>query len=206
MSTEAERAATVQRQKALSNAIQQEDTSQVLKMLRLGADVNTNGEWIFPPVLHAARHAAPEILRVLLVHGGDPNIINQYNTMDDEGNWLSGEPALLEAAQEMIDEAEDSICLPSRNKDVLECMTLLLDHGANVDALSPQGHTALHLMVKRAHPDAVRLLLARGANPTIRDTSGKNAFDYAQQPAEYDSAEERKVEIRQMLSQFTSMH
>lgn len=95
MSTEAEHAATVQRQKALSNAIQQEDTSQVLKMLRLGA----------------------------------------------------------------------------------------------VGA-----------------PDAVRLLLARGAAPTIHDTSGRNAFDYAQQPAEYESAEERKVEIRQMLSPLADRH
>ena len=206
MSTEAERASHRQLQEALSDAIQQEDTARVLEMLRLGADVNTNGEWIFPPILHAARHASPEILRVLLEHGGDPNIINQYNTTDDEGRWLSGEPALVETAQEMIDEAEDSICLPSRNKDVLECMTLLLDHGANVDTLSPQGCTALHLMVKWAHPDAVRLLLARGADPTIHDTSGKNAFDYAKEPGEYEIEDKRKAEVRQLLGQFADRH
>jgi ankyrin repeat protein len=48
----------------------------------------------------------------------------------------------------------------------------LLDHGADPNALWAHWEaqvTALHLAAMQGHADVVRLLLASGADPTIRD-------------------------------------
>ena len=60
----------------------------------------------------------------------------------------------------------------------------LLDHG--VDANSSWNHwdaevTPLHLAVLGGHPEVVRVLLAVGADPSIRDTQHKaNAIEWAE--------------------------
>lgn len=201
----------------------QEEDEMIAKFLQEKANVNTDDQWTQPFMSIAARRSSPRLMSTFLKHGGNPNIVDPYDhaiydepvdfwivtgsqpslyrkTIDwDKVIYEPGNPPLLEAAQEMGDEL-DSNWGPAQNEDVLECMRLLLEYGADVDGAGYEGRTALILMVQRAFPDAVRLLLAHGANPTIQDAKGKNAFDYAKQPAEYDSAEQRKAEIRQMLT------
>ena len=68
-------------------------------------------------------------------------------------------------------------------------VVLLLDHGANPNAAIPStGETALHLACLRsseADPgiettlSIVRLLLERGADPSVEDAEGRNALAYA---------------------------
>lgn len=48
-----------------------------------------------------------------------------------------------------------------------EIVKMLLEHGAMVDAQTPEGHTALHFAADRGHPDVVRRLLANGASRDI---------------------------------------
>lgn len=67
----------------------------------------------------------------------------------------------------------------------LGLITLLLDHGAPIDAVVqeelPRGasrrtnvhcRTALHEAAKAGNSDCVRLLLERGADPTMKDSNG----------------------------------
>lgn len=58
-----------------------------------------------------------------------------------------------------------------------EIMTMLLDAGAAADASSRDGSTPLHGAAFMGHDEAVRILLARGADSTIRNAAGRTALD-----------------------------
>jgi ankyrin repeat protein len=49
-------------------------------------------------------------------------------------------------------------------------VTLLLELGADSLATDGSGVTPLHVAARHGHADVVRLLLAAGADPSIRDT------------------------------------
>ncbi|TMI88082.1 MAG: ankyrin repeat domain-containing protein [Bacteroidetes bacterium] len=56
---------------------------------------------------------------------------------------------------------------------------VLLNHGANVNAVTVNGETALMLAASNEKSDLVAFLLQRGADPKLLDKSGKGALDYA---------------------------
>lgn len=55
-----------------------------------------------------------------------------------------------------------------------ELIDLLVDNGANINALTPEGRTALHLTVEDGQ--LVKTLLGRGADADIADAQGRNPF------------------------------
>lgn len=57
---------------------------------------------------------------------------------------------------------------------------LLLDYGAAVNAITPNGKTALHYAAKAGFLTIVTLLLEHGANPDLRDEDGETALSLAQ--------------------------
>ena len=61
---------------------------------------------------------------------------------------------------------------------MLEALALCLDRGADVNAVNALGQTALHLAGQAGESDpVVKLLLSRGADPSIRDKQGRAPFD-----------------------------
>lgn len=62
-----------------------------------------------------------------------------------------------------------------------ECMTVLLDAGAEVGRQDGEGITALHWASSAGHGDAVELLLGTGANPNLMEVDGEHLtpLDYA---------------------------
>ena len=62
-----------------------------------------------------------------------------------------------------------------------ELSLILLDYGLDINAISPKnGYTPLHDAVWGNNPTAIRLLLARGADVTIRNHEGKTPKEKAQ--------------------------
>lgn len=55
----------------------------------------------------------------------------------------------------------------------------LLDAGAHVDRAAPGGMTPLMMTAGYGNREMVALLLARGANPRVKDEDGATALDYA---------------------------
>jgi Na+-transporting NADH:ubiquinone oxidoreductase subunit NqrE len=55
----------------------------------------------------------------------------------------------------------------------------LLAEGANMDAVSPNGTSALMMAVRENRLSTVELLIARGVNVNLRNENGASALDWA---------------------------
>jgi ankyrin repeat protein len=65
-----------------------------------------------------------------------------------------------------------------------DCIRLLIEHGANINAVDKQRKTALHVATLEAHTnpaavETVACLLRNKVSTSIKDSSGKEAQDYA---------------------------
>jgi F-type H+-transporting ATPase subunit beta len=58
-------------------------------------------------------------------------------------------------------------------------MLRLLAAGADAQAATDAGLTAVHLAAIRNHPEAIAAILGRGASPSVPDTHGRTAADWA---------------------------
>jgi uncharacterized protein len=126
-------------------------------LIEKGADPNATDGTEKAAIIYAAGRGFPEIVRQLLDHGVDVN--TRY------GNDLT---ALMWAAG-YSDEAGV--------QDIAKVITLLIDRGTRIDDQDNRGRTALMIASELNHTVAVDLLLARGANKSLRDKQGKSAAD-----------------------------
>ena len=103
-------------------------------------------------LVYAVYHSPIAFIRELIAIGADP-----------DGADGDGFPPLI-AALSCLRSGPGS---PGR-RDVLEILQVLLDAGANPDIRGLNDWTPLHMAVAEGSADAVRLLLARCADPTLR--------------------------------------
>lgn len=68
-------------------------------------------------------------------------------------------------------------------------VTLLLDRGAPINALSPNGTTPLMMAARYGAIDSADLLLKRGADPNLRNQRDLSAADFAQGAGRDDLAQ-----------------
>ncbi len=74
----------------------------------------------------------------------------------------------------------DSRGLDTRMGQTLECLRILLQYGAEIDARRGDGQTPLMIACSDNSKEAmVELLLAQGADPTLQDNEGRTARDIA---------------------------
>ena len=88
-----------------------------------------------------------------------------------------------------LHEAAASHSSPDSSRSVI--VTLLVDHGAEVDAVTWSGATALHLAVMNGHTRCVAALLAAGASPDLE--RGRAEFGNFQSPTELIGAKHRII-------------
>jgi uncharacterized protein len=65
----------------------------------------------------------------------------------------------------------------------------LLDQNAYIDAESPNGTTPLMMAAHYGTPEAVKLLLEAGADPSLKNQLGLTAIDFANRASREDSAD-----------------
>jgi uncharacterized protein len=59
----------------------------------------------------------------------------------------------------------------------VQVVSFLLDAGAHIDDRDARGRTALMIAAEGGHAEIANLLLARGADPSLKDKAGKLASD-----------------------------
>lgn len=115
-------------------------------------NVNERAEAGWTPLLYAAAQGYPEIARILLEAGANPDIGN-----------VQGITPLMYGAHY----GNTEIC------------KILLEFEAKVDIQDIYGFTALIMASKNSHIEVVELLLNAGANPRVKNHENKTALDLA---------------------------
>jgi uncharacterized protein len=120
-----------------------------------------------------------DTVKLLLLNGADPNF-----------KAKNGQTPLMKAAILGIQDAR-----PMQHK--LQIMMYLLDSGAEIDAQTPEGKTALMYAVANSRLEVVELLVSSGASVTIRDHQGNQAKDMINEV----SSPQQQDDLRKILSQ-----
>ena len=160
------------------------------RLIGLGADVNLTGRSGISPVAAAAYAGSDRIVEALIAHGADERVA------DDTGK----PPIVYAAARAKLDIVERllgrNIDINARYQheltllmwasgadekvseaDATKVVKYLLDAGARLDDRDARGRTALMIAAEGGRAEIVALLLARGADPSLKDEGGKRAAD-----------------------------
>jgi uncharacterized protein len=175
---------------ALYYAAEGGHTPVALRLIERGADVNLAGRSGISPVAAAAYAGNAAIVEALLARGADERALDE-----------TGKPPIVYAAAEArLDIVKR---LLARNIDVnarypndltllmwasgpdekvpevqaIKVVSCLLDAGAHIDDRDDRGRTALMIAAEGGHAEIANLLLARGADPALKDKAGKRAAD-----------------------------
>ncbi|MDA0206621.1 MAG: ankyrin repeat domain-containing protein [Acidobacteria bacterium] len=116
------------------------------------------------PLLFAADRADVPLMRLLLELGADPLLPN-----------FNGTTPFLAAAGVGTQEPQEEAGVEAK---ALEAVQLMLDHGADVNAVNNDGDTAMHGAAYNMYPLVIELLAERGADPQV----WKNANAFGRTP------------------------
>ena len=146
----------------LGEALRAGNAKKVGELLRAGANPDAGfmtqdhsgkmGE--FTPLCYMAGGDSLEVPQLLLDHNADPNL------WDSSG---LGPPLMLAAKQGFVAMVE-----------------LLIKRGADIDAVHPEGGTALHFACLYNQPDCAAALVRNGCNASIKDEYGKTGKQVAE--------------------------
>jgi ankyrin repeat protein len=121
------------------------------------------------PLMRAAKKGDLDMMRALLSHGANPKSRTKAGTealMFAAGLGGAGRFTAYEDKQ-------------ATEADFIDAATLCLDRGADINAVSENGQTALHLAVTVRSESFIRLLIERGAKVDIQDKQGRTPIDLA---------------------------
>ncbi len=176
---------------ALYHAAERGHASVVQRLIERGADVNLTGRSGVSSVAAAAYAGRDSIVGMLLAHGADGH------APDDTGK----PPVVYAAASARLDIVKQLVAAthidlnaryandltllmwasgPDQNipeAQAIEVVSYLLDAGAHIDDRDDRGWTALMVAAEGGRAAIVGLLLARGADPSLKDKAGKRAAD-----------------------------
>ncbi len=147
-----------------------------------------SGYEIDATALHAAVYSgSAECVRFLLGTGGN---VNEY---DDSGRCalhIAADLGNTEILRVLLSDDRLKVNAKRRSDRLSalhfasengypDCMKMLLEHGADVNAVCARGRTSLHLTCKLSYADCVQLLLDHGANVDLQDNEGRTALHRA---------------------------
>jgi ankyrin repeat protein len=133
------------------------DDAIVEALLGRGADERAPDETGKPPIVYAAAGARLDIVKRLLARNVDLNA--RYRNDLTLLMWASGPDEKAPEAQ------------------AIKVVSYLLDAGAHIDDRDDRGRTALMIAAEGGRAEIANLLLARGADPSLKDKAGKRAAD-----------------------------
>ena len=175
---------------ALYFAAERGHAAVVERLIARGADVGLTGRSGISPVAAAAYAGSDVVVEALLAHGADEHVPDATGkpaivyaaaagrldvlkrllarNVDINARYPNSLTLLMWAAgaDEKVEQAE-----------VVKVVTCLLDGGAHIDDRDDRGRTALMIAAEGGRADVAALLLARGADPSLRDKAGKRAAD-----------------------------
>jgi hypothetical protein len=193
---------------ALFYAVQAQDLALVKALLDKGADPNGRGTDDSDAPIHSAAYGSLEIAALLIDRGARVDLLSKKRGTPIEiavSNDNNAVAALLFARGANLNIKPrfgggtllHAVAIHSDNREMIE---LLLKHEANPNARDDQGRTPLHVAASTQEQhvipvplgkppsstyerkiEIVQALIKGGADPSLRDTSGRTAADYARE-------------------------
>ncbi len=130
----------------------------VLGMLKGGVDPNAKNAPGNTPLIISASLGDTQSVRALLAYRADVNAANN-----------DGNTALIYAARYNHPETLLALLAP-----------LTMQYRADINMQNKRGETALYWAAQKGYAPVVKILLANGADKTLKSTSGQTALDVAQ--------------------------
>ena len=173
-------------------AIKEDNPVVLNNLMNRGFDVNTISPLGEYALILALREPRLKAARVLI---GWPNLNAEVRSAQDESPlMLAALHGLLAECQGLIERGAD-VNKPgwaplhyAATNGHLSVMQLLIEENAYLDAESPNGSTPLMMAAHYGTPSAVKLLLESGADPTLKNSLGLSAIDFAHQANRLESA------------------
>lgn len=166
----------------LFRAIENNNRSAVTKYLEQGMSPNALNLQGYTPLMMAIRNESLPMAELFLEAGADAKLRNKYN---ETAIMLASYHGQTEIVKELyvhgaaIDHTGWNPLLYAATNGHDETINLLLVMGADINAASDNGATALMMAVRGYHPKTVQLLLDEGADPDVQNKAGDTALDWA---------------------------
>ncbi len=119
------------------------------------------------PLLRAAKAGDTLVVRELLAHGADPKLATRTGV----------NPVM--AAAGLGSKEEDGTGRQKTDADAVETIALLVEAGADVNAVDSNGRSALHGAAQKGYGRVVKFLAAKGAALDLKDRRGLTPLDAA---------------------------
>jgi ankyrin repeat protein len=184
----------------LINAVANDRVDEVKRLLARGMDadsVDANGETM---LCIAAHNGYARVAQALLAARAHPNTPNRFGDTPLMLAALKGDLDTVRVLQEggaAVNRQGWTPLIYAATGGHDRVVEFLLLHGADIDAQSPNGTTALMMAIHEHHPDTARLLIDRGADVERRNQDGATALEWAKLGNENDLVKElRRVGAR----------
>lgn len=177
-------------------AMKRDNLSSLLSLLLRGFDVNTIDE-SGQHGLHVALHADSLNVAMYLASLTGVNV-NATTRKGETPLMIAALRGHLGVAQALIKRDADvnktgwtplHYAATHTGPKARELVALMLEHHAYIDAESPNGTTPLMMAAQYGEPEVLKLLLAEGADPHLRNQQKLNALDFAVRSARPSSLE-----------------
>ncbi|QIL43670.1 ankyrin repeat domain-containing protein [Acidovorax sp. HDW3] len=168
-------------------AIRRDRGDEIAALLARGFDPNTSDEQGRPGLVLALQLESWQAFAALLKA---PQLdVNRRNAQGETALMLAAIKGQLDAARALLARDADvnqtgwtplhyaASCITGQG---VEMVRLLLEESAYIDAGSPNGSTPLMLAAQYGSEDVAQLLLAEGADPSIKNQRGLTAVQFAQ--------------------------
>jgi ankyrin repeat protein len=141
-------------------------------------------------LLHAAVFGMTGVVDVLVAAGAEVHGIEEAAAAGTIGEWLENAPA----------DARLRALVMAADHQRLDVIDQLLAAGTPIDAVDPAfGGHPLRAAAENGRPDSVRHLLARGADPNLKDADGRTPLELCRRGRAGSAAPERHDEVEAIL-------
>ncbi len=177
---------------ALYPAIERGDIAQIERHIQWGTDLNQANPDGRTPLHVAAKAGRWVVVKLLLKHGADINALDSegrtplYNAVmagrTQVAEMLIKRGAKFDSDQLLLEAVSNRIV----DRDVFR---FLLHQGADINVVTEQGETPLHIAVKRGYRVISKILIGNGADINARDAAGHTPLWYAIEHGNHDIAD-----------------
>lgn len=175
----------------LRRAAVADDAAAVRDLLARGADIESRDEMSRTPLIGATKNGATDAARVLIDAGAD---VNAKDDLQDSAYLYAGAEGLDDILVMTLRHGADvgslnrfggTALIPASEHGHVSTVRLLIDAGVAVNHVNLSRWTALHEAVvygdgSPRYQQTVTALLDAGADPTIRDGSGRSVLENAE--------------------------